>query len=128
MPRVYVIQVPNPGGHRKATYDTTPAEQYGQINYIFEAGFSPSLSPAKAIEIARKALAYFDSDTDFLVWAGGDPAGMMLVGAVAFSQSVNGDLKWLKWENNRDPETRQPNGSGHYIPITFPLSLLAEHH
>lgn len=121
MSKVFVIQVPNPGGHRKATYDTTPAEQYGHIHYIFEAGFSPSLNPAKAIEIIHAALAGYDHENDFFVWAGGDPAGMMIVGAVAREYMNGGTLRWLKWENNRDPETRQPTGSGHYIPVTFTL-------
>lgn len=119
MPKVFVIQVPNPGGHRKATYDTTPAEQYGQIHYIFESGFSPSLNPAKAIELVHAAFEAFNPDQDFLVWAGGDPAALMVVGVLAGAYSSSGDVRWLKWENNRDPVTRQPTGSGHYIPVTF---------
>lgn len=125
MSTVYIIQASIPGGHRKATYDTTPAEQYGQIRYIFEGSFSPSAQADKAISIAHKALENFNSDEDYIVWAGGDPAGMLIVGALAYHYSLDGDVKFLKWENNRDPETRQANGSGHYIPVTMRLASAA---
>ncbi len=122
MSTVYIIQASIPGGHRKATYDTTPAEQYGQIRYIFEGAFSPSAQPDVAIAAARRALRQFNSDEDYIVWAGGDPAGMLIVGAVAYDLSLDGNIRFLKWENNRDPETRQANGSGHYIPVTMRLA------
>lgn len=113
MSTVFIVQQPRVGP-RGFTYDVSPALQYGQIRIIFDAAMSPADKPKKALAIAQRALSLFDPRTDFLAWAGGDPAGLAIV-VLVVAERCNGEVPWLKWERRR---TR--DGSGFYTPVLLP--------
>ena len=58
--------------------DLTPAQEFGDIKFVFTREFSPGFNPKEATVIAEKVLEEFDFNNDFFLIAGGDPiAGMI---------------------------------------------------
>jgi hypothetical protein len=102
--------------------DLSPATPFGPISYIFDDTDHPSLTPAEALQKCRKVLADFGDD-DYLLTAGGDPAGIIAASMVA--AAVNrGRVKYLRWERN-NPNSVAPDQSasgGYYIPVDFRLN------
>ena len=103
---VFVIQKPTPGGRNSFTYDVTPAGVFGKIQYIFTGEYQPAYS----------ALAEFN-DEDYLLWAGGDPAGLIIAGAVA-SNVNEGSINYLRWNKMRTADKSEVLG-GQYVPINI---------
>lgn len=110
---VFVIHRPM---HRENanSYDVSSAVEHGPLEYIFEDGFSPYRDPERAEKIAWEKLKNFGPG-DFLLWAGGDPAGMLIVGMVAAFRT-DGNVRFLRWDRERDKETRKLIG-GRYVPV-----------
>lgn len=120
---VYICQKPKPGPNG-ITYDVGPAQEYGEIKFIFDAYENPSTNPESSINKVRKTLENFDPDTDYCVAAGGDPYGLFLVGFVVNELQL--PLKWLRFERlrTRPPVGAAPaaNTSGYYIPVEMPTN------
>jgi hypothetical protein len=102
MPKVYFPQVPV---RRTAgacgpvfipLYDTSAAEQYGELVTVLPNGISVSNSPV-ILDLVREKFATF-SDEDFIV-AIGDPAAIAM--CVMCASMVNGGrinlLRWTRW-------------------------------
>ena len=62
--------------------DLTPAEEFGDIVFVFNRDFSPGFNPAEASIIAEKVLEDFDFDNDYFLIAGGDPIAGMIASMV----------------------------------------------
>jgi hypothetical protein len=114
---VFVVQMPKPGP-RGYVYDISPALQFGQPIYVFDAQDQPGLTPVPSMFHALKVLKDFGDD-DYLLWAGGDPAGLAIA-ALAAGRANKGRFKFLRWERERDNEGKR-NGRGFYIPIVLSL-------
>ena len=110
MSRVIVINQPHQ--HRNGMiYDVTPATKYGDVEFLFTSDMpNPSNAPEEAVRVAHERLANFDIDNDYLVWAGGDPLGMVIASAVLGSYCAG--VKYLRWER-----ARERNGAGYYSPL-----------
>jgi len=123
MPRVYIINQPrdNPRAALGPSYDVSPAMQYGEIHFVFPTDDfpSPSADLDRAIEHAWKALADFDAETDYVVWAGGDPISMLIAAPILFDLAGDG-VRYLKFERGRAPNGDKIQ-SGYYSPKTVTL-------
>ena len=113
---VFVIQKPTPGGRNNFTYDVTPAGVFGKIQYIFTGEYQPYQDTERAEKDAYSALAEFN-DEDYLLWAGGDPAGLIIAGAVA-SNVNEGSINYLRWNKMRTADKSEVLG-GQYVPINI---------
>lgn len=119
---VYVVQKPKPGPNL-VTYDISPAQEYGDIQFVFDAYENPSSNPAYSLQKVRAVLAAFDPKLDHIVSAGGDPYGLFLVGFVLNELKL--PLRWLRFERLRfRPGTIPEQGAktGYYIPVEMPSS------
>lgn len=112
MPRVFVVHEPKPNNSGRM-YDVMPALKHGQIVYVFEKDFSPTRNARRAVEVATEVLDTMTAD-DFVVWAGGDPFGLYLVGMIA-GDRLN-QANWLYWDRVR--EDGAPTGRGEYLPLS----------
>jgi hypothetical protein len=112
---VFVVQQPKPG-KQGFTYDISPALEFGQPVFVFEATEQPGLTPGPSLHKVRRLMANF-SDKDYILWAGGDPFGLAVVTSVALEIN-QGRLNFLRWERERD-ENNQRNGRGYYMTVSF---------
>lgn len=124
MGTVFVIQKPKPSSSG-VTYDISPATEYGEVKFIFDAYENPSTNPEASINKVRKALDAFDPDTDYCIAAGGDPYGLLLMGFVVNELQL--PIKWLRFERLRTrPQPGEAVGgrgtSGYYIPVEMPTN------
>lgn len=99
MTTVFIVNEPDesrtPEG--RATYDTNPARAFGVVKFIFPAdALAPVRDPERAFEIAHDALQFATPD-DCLVWAGGDPLGLIIAAAI-LADKTEGQFKYLKWD------------------------------
>jgi len=122
---VFIICQPKPGPQGNM-YDVSPAQEYGPIEYIFEAYQNPSANPTRSLKRVRDILEKFNPDKDYIVTAGGDPYSALLVGYVISKMKL--PLKYLRFERLRTRAEGSPPGqpniikSGYYIPVELPLS------
>lgn len=99
MPRVFIVNEPDesraPEG--RAAYDTNPARAFGQVVFINPADQPvPVRDPERAVERAHDVLSDATSD-DYLVWAGGDPLGLILAASI-LADKTDGQFTYLKWD------------------------------
>lgn len=119
---VFVVQKPKPGPNG-AIYDITPAQEFGTVNFIFDAYENPSSRPVAALEKVRATLADFDSAKDYVVAAGGDPYGLFLVGFVM--NEIGAELKWLRFERIKQKPVpgKQQEQEGYYVEVALPKTV-----
>ena len=110
---VFVIHKPIQREHGNS-YDVSSAVEHGAIKYIFEDGFIPYRDPERAEQIAWAKLKDFTAN-DYLLWAGGDPAGMMIAAMVA-GFVTDGNVSFLRWDRTRVKDSREQTG-GRYVPV-----------
>lgn len=99
MPKVFIVNEPDesrvPAG--RASYDTSPAAFFGDLVYVFQAHEDPPVrNRDHAMERAHEVLSEATSE-DFLVWAGGDPFGMVIAAAV-MADYTDGEFTYLMWD------------------------------
>jgi hypothetical protein len=101
--------------------DLSSASKFGPIYPVFDVGDRPSLLPAQHMEKARKVLANFDEDEDFILWSGGDPSAPFMIGAILREMSIR-NVTYLRWEKERGLDGKRNPRIGFYVPIKIPLS------
>jgi len=99
MPKVYIVNEPDesrvPAG--RASWDTSPAAHFGELVYVFTADRNPPVRDRdNAIERAHEVLQYAEQG-DFIVWAGGDPFGMILAAGI-LADYTDGQFNYLMWD------------------------------
>lgn len=99
MPTVYIVNEPDesrvPAG--RASWDTSPAAYFGEMVYVFTADNPPPVrNRDAAIERAHEVLQHAQQG-DFIVWAGGDPFGMILAASV-LADYTDGHFNYLMWD------------------------------
>ena len=104
--RVFVINEPN-------FRDMSSAKEFGELVTVLQTVDAPSHSPMDCTAKIAEALADFDEDRDYIVWAGGDPAGLLLVGIIMGRYEIQ-EFNFLRWERDRDPNGGRSNSSGRY--------------
>ncbi len=115
---VYIIQEPRTPKEGQSGFarDLSSAAEHGHVVFIYDSGFQASQLPGPAIVKARQALKNFGPD-DFLCWAGGDPACLIVAAGVAADVNM-GKVQYLRWERGPKPMDNQPR-TGFYIPVEF---------
>jgi len=119
MAKVFIVNRPVTKNSSSFTYDVSPAQEFGEVVFLFDSTQrpEPSENPSAARQHILSTLENFDPDDDFIVWAGGDPLGMLLVSA--HLGAWHNSVKYLKWEKERDLSGRVVGG--HYIPLTVKI-------
>ena len=87
--------------------DLTPAQECGDIEFVFTRDFSAGFNPKEATLIASKMLENFDFEKDYFLIAGGDPiAGMIASMALTEYADPERDqtLKTLRYTKDFDVE------------------------
>ena len=97
--RVFVVNEPNTS-RAGVTYDVSPARAWGEITFVFTRNMPvPNVDPIFAQRRAQDVLGDMTSD-DYLVWAGGDPLGLVIASAVAYV-ATGQFLSYLAWDKYR---------------------------
>ncbi len=113
---VFVINKPSPDPN--LTYgDVTQAVEYGSIVFVFD-GVLPNEDPISAETIAWEKLRNF-SDDDYLLWAGGDPVGLMIAAPMVAILN-KGNIKCLYWKQGPASNT-QPSPQWRYEVVLISL-------
>jgi len=99
MTKVFIVNEPDesrvPEG--RATYDVSPASMFGEVVYIFTADNPPPVRDReRAIDRAHRVLSEANSG-DFIVWAGGDPLGMVIAASI-LADYTDGKFNYLMWD------------------------------
>jgi len=103
----------------RSAYDITPASQHGEFRFIFPNGFrAPSSCPDDAVEHATSVLADYDPDSDFILWAGGDPIASVIVAGI-LADMTDGRISFLKWD-------KYVRTGGGYVPVELNLFAAME--
>lgn len=98
MTTIYIIN--NPALSGRTPYDTHSARLLGELRMVFDVDDPrPFYDPVAAVAHAWRVLENFDAERDFLLWAGGDPLGLMIVVSVV-SDIGDGVFKVLKWDKH----------------------------
>ena len=115
MSRVFVIQ------NTRYPADVSPAKIYGEVEYVLGTGDRTSSNPDFSARKLFAALETFDSNKDFILWAGGDPLSCMLTGAVLAELGVL-RYKYLRFEKDRASRNPGDPVTGFYVPVQVDLS------
>jgi hypothetical protein len=108
MSRVFVIQ------STRHQADVTPAEAYGDVEFILTPGDRTSLNPDLVMAKLCKGLKEFKPDEDYILWSGGDPLSFMLTGWCLSQLGVK-KFRYLRYEK---PDVRRGKSAPFYIPVT----------
>ena len=99
MAKVFIANEPDkskvPEG--RTCYDVSPASVFGELIFVFGVNSLPPVrNREKAVERAHQVLCQA-TPGDFLVWAGGDPLGMVITAAI-MADYTNGKFNYLLWD------------------------------
>lgn len=112
---VYVIQIPPPFTTRDGKTiqkDLSSAQRYGAINVLLGEKDQPSLTPGPCLHKITRRLKDFDSERDFICYAGGDAMAVGLVTAALQAHGIR-EFTYLRWERN----SQSDGPSGFYVPV-----------
>jgi hypothetical protein len=113
-PRVFLIAEPSVR-HNGEFPTLTPLAEYGDIKTVIPSSLYVSRHPDTAMQIIQTKMKDFDPERDYLVWAGGDTLGAVLVGAFLYSHVPEGvKIRWLRWQRNRDKDGKRTESGGTY--------------
>lgn len=116
---VHLLQ--QPAVHKSSgwTPDFSGAMQYGEMKVLLTADEKPSFMPGPLLHRIRQwAKNEFSYETDYLLWAGGDPVTVALT-ACALTEAHVPYFQVLRWERERSEGHR--TGGGYYIPVKIEL-------
>ncbi len=119
---VFLVQSPPPyypAGKPPVYKDLSSAVQYGRLVNLLEDGVWASLDPKKAAREIEAGLIRFNSDIDYVCFAGGDPVAL----AMTLLTLRNGGfetVRYLTWERERDTDGAR-TGRGYYRPVVIRL-------
>lgn len=101
-PKVYVVQEPlfkDKRGQIRSKFDLSPAEAYGELNYVLNWSDPLELDIRQMLWKIRKALLNF-TENDYLLMVG-NPTAMALTAAVA-NERTDGCFRLLYWDNMKE--------------------------
>jgi hypothetical protein len=108
---VYVIQ------STKFQSDVSPAAVYGSVEFVLGPQDRTSHSPEIVLSKLRKCLRDFDPVEDYILWAGGDPLSLMLVGSVLADMGFT-EWRYLRYERGSG---KNPESTPFYVPVKVRL-------
>lgn len=104
----------------QSVLDVSSASRYGTIQNVLKRQDRPSLAPGPALNAARKALANFNPDVDFICAAGGDPLALPIT-LLALRDLGFRKVQFLRWERSINLGGQRDKSAGFYTPTTIPL-------
>lgn len=107
-PTVYLLQDP------AVEKDLSSAAKYGRIAVVLGAQDKPSVNVANAMALIRSNIEHYDSENDYLCYAGGDPLVLLLTGIELERRGIS-EITYLIWNRSRDKDGNR-NGAGFYLP------------
>ena len=116
---VFVTQkpIPNNVGWKP---DLSPAAEYGAIKFVFNSHERVFAHPQKYTKVARKQLADFNQDEDYICWPNsGDPSTLYIIHMVLWKYHDIDQINYLYWNRKRDDEGNIIKGKGFYHPLTI---------
>lgn len=108
MSKVFVIQA------TRHQADVTPAQAYGEIEFLLTPGDRTSLNPDLVNKKLKKGLESFNPLEDYILWSGGDPLSLLLTGAALTEMGVD-KYRYLRYEK---PDARRAKSAPFYVPVT----------
>lgn len=105
---VYLLQDPS------TEKDLSSAAKYGKIEIMVGAQDKPSVNVAAAMATIRQAINSYDSESDYLCHAGGDPLVLLLTGIELERKGIS-EITYLIWNRSRDKDGNR-SGAGFYLP------------
>lgn len=121
-PRVFLIAQPSLD-RRGRTFNLQPLATFGSVIVLIPNGDAPSNDPRATLGVIAEKLRdnQYEPETDYLVWAGGDTLGAVMVGALVERYGA-AKFNWLRFDKKRDPTTGEwDKRTGRYVSITVPL-------
>lgn len=107
MSTVYVVQ------STKFQADVSPAAVYGSVEFVLGPQDRTSHSPEVVLGKLRKGLKNFDPVEDYVLWAGGDPLSLMLVGTVLAEMGFS-EWRYLRYERGGG---KNAESTPFYVPV-----------
>lgn len=98
------------------------AEAWGEIRPIFDANDWPSMFPEAAAKQLQKRLSHFRPEVDRLLWVGGDPMALVILGAWLWNEEIT--ATWLRSDRERDPVTGERTGGYLYNEKLMEFSFI----
>lgn len=111
---VYLVQLPPPTG-KGWTPDISRASDFGRVKMLLRDGERASYRPGSVLGTLRTRLAGYRPSVDYILYAGGDPWGLALVG-IALRDAGHSSFRFLRYE--RSPAR---DGTYCYVPVEVPL-------
>jgi len=110
--KVFIVNQPDatraPAG--RDPWDVSPAAFFGEIIYLFEITDPPPVRNREAaMQRAHEVLSQAQKG-DAIVWAGGDPFGMVIAAAI-LAEYTEGEFTYLLWDRQ----------AGSYAPVSLEL-------
>ena len=93
MPEPRVLIPTEIAPHKARLLDVSFAE-FGAAHYLLPRGVPPSFRPDEAWRALRHALRDMDPMTDSIVWRGGDPLAMLMLGYLLRERETHA-FHWL---------------------------------
>jgi hypothetical protein len=122
MEKVFIIQHPKPRAKDGWQPDLSPAANYGQLRFVFDADDKIYADPATAMKKAVERLKEFDAETDFLCWTNfADPAGLWLVIQLLAAGGCK-KLRYLYWSRGKRAGG-MTNDAGYYFPVEIDVAM-----
>jgi hypothetical protein len=116
MTTAFCVQAP-----RGKSHDLSSANRYGNIVTILSATDNPSLNPGACMHKMNKALKDFGPD-DVIFMAGGDYLSLAFGLLILYQQGFK-EVKYLRWERERDIEGNRKVGHGFYVQDILRLTV-----
>lgn len=116
---IYLVQQPTVD-RRGWTPDLSAASNYGPFSVMLDGSDRPSFLPGPCRQKILHALRHFNHTEDYILWAGGDPMGLMLTGAALAWLGVP-SFRFLRWERKRDDAGVRQHDAGFYVPVLVQL-------
>lgn len=118
MATVYVPQFP-PRNSRNWVPDLTPAAEFGNLKYIFEADELFVGRPTTLLARAINELKNFNSKEDYIVWPPSSPLSLVTV-VMALCHNNVWEINVLQWDRIRGTER------GIYVPVRLSIPAAVE--
>lgn len=121
--RVFLIAQPTVRREDGSTPKLEPLARYGEVVVLIPAGDRPAFQPFRTLELLRRKLADFNTETDYIAWAGGDTLGAVLAGTVLADLGMS-NFRWLRYDRAKDASGRRVDEGAQYLPVEIDLGDL----
>lgn len=124
MPNVFLVQRPAPVRNSGWTPDLSKAARYGTVIELLGDRDRPSFYPDASFHKLASRMNNFDQNEDYILWAGGDAAALVMLGVVLEQFKVT-HFRWLRFNRDVAPDGKR-TGTGEYVPVLIDTASLTK--